>query len=287
MPCVLKARCCWVFGRFADQAGHRGPLTSSLAIRWARLPAKASRLYWAKRLEAVVGFARYCRIFDDRSQIPSKRMFGPAHRRNPPFLYSQRQLRQLADPGPDSDCPGNLMKMTYATVFGLLACTGLRISEALRLRQADVDLDSAIITVRQSKCRRLRIVPLHPSASAALRTYAKRRDRRFPGADFFFANRSGQAIAYSTIRSAFRNLTIQLGWVDEGKRPRLHDLRHTFASRVLRKWNNRSDGGENRIDWLSIYLGHECVSDTYWYLTAVPDLFAVSAKRFQCPQTTR
>ena len=95
------------FGRFADQAGHRGPLTSSLAIRWARLPAKASRIYWAKRLEAVVGFARYCRIFDDRSQIPSKRMFGPAHRRNPSFLYSQRQLRPLADPGPDSDCPGN------------------------------------------------------------------------------------------------------------------------------------------------------------------------------------
>jgi integrase len=161
----------------------------------------------------------------------------------------------------------------------------LRISEALRLRRADVDLESGIITVRESKCRHLRIVPLHPTASAALRVYAKRRNRHFPGADFFIVSRSGNAIAYSTIRTAFRKLCIERGWDDGSHRPRLHDLRHTFASRVLRRWHNRSGDGEDRIDWLSIYLGHERVSNTYWYLSAVPDLFAASAKRFQYPET--
>ena len=176
-----------------------------------------------------------------------------------------------------------LSHLTYATVFGLLACTGLRISEALQLRIEDVDLKHRVITVKESKCRRLRLVPLHRTAIAPLRNYAKQRDRRFPGAVFFFVNRAGDRLPYSTIRNAFRSLTVHLGWRKHGNRPRMHDLRHTFACRVLLKWRRRKAGQENRINWLSHYLGHERVSDTYWYFSATPQLFAATAKEFKCP----
>ena len=156
-------------------------------------------------------------------------------------------------------------------------------TEALRLLVVDFDFERELIAIRESKCQRLRLVPLHRTAIKPLHDYACRRNRRFPGAEFFFVNRAGDALAYSTVRTAFRKLTVQLGWVKEGKRPRMHDLRHTFACRVLYKWRRRTNGEEDRIDWLSRYLGHQRIADTYWYLSAVPELFADSAKQFRSP----
>lgn len=153
----------------------------------------------------------------------------------------------------------------------------------MRLSRADVDLDEGLLAVRESKCRRLRLVPVHSTAAARLRDYASERDRLFPFADSFFVSKSGNALPYSTIRAAFRKLTIQLDWIGRGARPRMHDLRHTFASRVLLAWQSEPEGAEGRIDWLSRYLGHERVSDTYWYLSAVPGLFASAAARFEPP----
>ena len=271
------------FARFADQSGHRGPMTRDLAIRWARLPAKAKRIYWAKRIEALIGFARYCQIFDSRTEIPPKHIFGPAHQRMTPYIYTPGQLGMLVVGGDKYDRVDGMSHLSYATVFGLLACTGLRISEALQLHVDDVDLKHRVISVRESKCRRLRLVPLHRTAIEPLRNYARQRDRRFPGAAFFFVNRGGDRLRYSTIRTFFRKLTVRLGWVKDGNRPRIHDLRHTFACRVLLKWRRRKAGQEDRIDWLSHYLGHERVSDTYWYFSATPQLFATTAKDFKCP----
>jgi integrase len=269
------------FGRYADQCGHCGPLTCELALRWARLPAKADRLYWARRVEVVMGLAQYLKIFDSRTEIPPRHAFGPAHRRITPYIYSSSQLRALVKVA--SRQPSKDRLRTHATLFGLLACTGLRISEALRLQIDDVDLQQAILSVRESKNRRLRLVPLHPSALPALREYNARRTGRFPGASFFFVNHSGHRLAYTTIRTAFRKLTRQLGLIRHGKHPRLHDLRHTFACRVLLKWHRRRPGQEDRIDWLSRYLGHERVSDTYWYFSATPQLFAATARHFINP----
>lgn len=172
---------------------------------------------------------------------------------------------------------------TYSALFGLLACTGLRISEALGLHTDEVDLKLGILTVKESKRRRLRLVPLHLSALPPLEEYAARRTKRFPEAAFFFVNRCGNRLPYSNVRTTFRKLTLRLGWVKNGKRPRLHDLRHSFACRVLFKWRRRRAGQEDRIDWLSHYLGHERVSDTYWYLSATPELFAASVRRFKPP----
>ena len=193
------------------------------------------------------------------------------------------QLKALVANGCNYQSEHKLRYLTYATVFGLLACTGLRISEALKLRIEDIDFDQRVITIKESKCRRLRLVPLHPTAMAPLGEYALQRQRRFPGARFFFVSRTGDRLPYSTIRTAFRKLRAQLGWIKDGSRPRMHDLRHTFACRVLLKWRHLKAGQENRIDWLSHYLGHERVSDTYWYLSATPQLFAATAKEFKFP----
>jgi integrase len=269
------------FARFADQEAHRGPLTCDLATRWARLPAKADRLYWARRIEVLIGFARYCKIFDPQTEIPPRHIFGPAHRRKTPYIYSCQQIEALLCAGRQLGWDGELH--TYATLFGLLACTGLRISEALGLRRDDVDLKQGILTVKESKRRRLRYVPLHPSAVPPLEEYAAKRNKHFPAASFFFVNRCGDRLPYTTVRTTFRKLTLRLGWVKNGKRPRLHDLRHTFACRVLLKWGSRQAGQEDRIDWLSHYLGHERVSDTYWYLSASPELFAAAVRQFKSP----
>ena len=269
------------FARFADKDGHRGPLTSDLATRWAQLPATPDRLYWARRIEVLIGFARYCKIFDSRTEIPPRHLFGPAHRRKTPYIYSCRQLEELVFAA--GQLTWDRKMHTYATLFGLLACTGLRISEALGLRRDQVDLKQGILTIKESKRRRFRLVPLHPSAVPPLEEYAAKRIKRFPEATFFFVNRCGNRLPYTTVRTAFRKLTLRLGWVKNGKRPRIHDLRHSFACRVLFKWRSRKAGREDRIDWLSHYLGHERVSDTYWYLSATPELFASAVSRFKAP----
>ena len=269
------------FAQFADKEGHRGPLTCDLATRWARLPPKADRLYWARRIEVLISFARYCKIFDPKTEIPPRDLFGPAHRRKAPYIYSCRQLEELLSAARRLSWDGELH--TYFTLFGLLTCTGLRISEALGLRKDEIDLKQGIVTVRESKRRRLRLVPLHPSALPPLEEYAAKRNNHFPEASFFFVNRCGNRLPYSTVRTRFRRLTLQLGWLKNGKRPRLHDLRHSFACRVLFKWRSRRVGQEDRIDWLSHYLGHERVSDTYWYLSSTPELFAAAVKRFKPP----
>jgi integrase len=269
------------FARFADKDGHRGPLTCDLATRWARLPATPDRFYWARRIEVLIGFARYCKIFDSRTEIPPRHLFGPAHRRKTPYIYSCRQLEELVFAARQLTWDGKMH--TYATLFGLLACTGLRISEALGLRRDQVDLKQGILTIKESKRRRFRLVPLHPSAVPPLEEYAAKRIKRFPEATFFFVNRCGNRLPYTTVRTAFRKLTLRLGWVKNGKRPRIHDLRHSFACRVLFKWRSRKAGREDRIDWLSHYLGHERVSDTYWYLSATPELFAAAVSRFKPP----
>jgi integrase len=272
------------FARFADESGHHGPLTNDISISWARLPTKGSRLYWARRIEILIGFANYCKIFDVRTEIPPRHIFGPAHRRTVPYLYSSSQLRLLANKGPESDSTGGFKQLTHATLFGLLACTGLRISEALGLLIDDVDLKQGVITVRESKRRRSRLVPVHRTAKLHLHDYAARRDIRFPSATFFFVSQSGDRLPYTTVRTTFLCLTDALGWAKCAKRPHIYDLRHTFACRVLEKWQRRATGQEDRIDWLSRYLGHESVSETYWYLSATPGLFTATVSRFKYPK---
>jgi integrase len=274
-----------VFARWADRSGHRGPLTIDLALRWARLPQKATPLYWARRLEVVRCFARYLAILDPRTQIPPARLLGPAHRRNTPYIYTAGQIRQLLSRAGTLSPRNGLRPRTYKTLLGLLACTGLRISEALKLGRDDVDLAQGLLRIRPSKFCPGRTLPLHPTTVAALRRYVCFRDRYHPviSSMAFFLSERGRTLVYSTVRIAFRRMCDRLGWsAAPGKRdPRIHDLRHGFACHNLLRWIRHGRDVEHAILTLSNYLGHRKVTDTYWYLTAIPELLAIAGQRFE------
>ena len=169
------------FARYADESGHRGPLTIELALRWARLPEKAVRLYHARRLEIVRALAKYLAPREPGTEVPGRGLLGPAHARKPPFIYSEADIIALIAAARTLTSDGGLRPRTYVALIGLLACTGLRIREALTLKTSDVDLDAGVLTVRQTKFRKSRLVPLHASAVEPLRGYVAERDARCRG----------------------------------------------------------------------------------------------------------
>jgi integrase len=273
------------FARFADGTGHRGPLSTELALRWARSAVDAAPLYQARRLEVVRCFARHRLIFDPATENPADGLLGAAHKRTTPHIYSEAELGALLAAARRLPSPIGLRPSTYATLIGLITCTGLRISELLKLDRGDVDWVQGTLTIRQSKFHKSRLIPLHVSALGALRAYAKFRDACYavPGSEAFFVSDKGTRMAYSTVCHIFRELcTRALGATPPGRRPpRIHDLRHTFACRCLLRWY--ADGSElgHSVAALSTYLGHAKPSDTYWYLTGIPELLSLAAQRFE------
>lgn len=273
------------FARYADRSGHRGPITTEIALRWAQSAEEATPLYRARRLEVVRCFARHQAALEPDTEIPPPKLLGPAHRRTQPHIYSEAQIRGLLRLVGALPSPKGLRARTYVSLIGLLACAGLRISEALRLRREDADLETGVLTIRETKFHKSRLVPLHTSATEALKVYAGARDRIQPRLEgtAFFVSEAGRALAYSTVRIVFRHLADQVvrGRPRGARRPRLHDLRHSFACRCLLRWLRDGVDVHKRITALSTYLGHAKVSDTYWYLTGVPELMAMTAARFE------
>lgn len=155
------------FAAYADATGRRGPLTVELALRWARLPEGCDRLYSARRLEVVRCFARYLSATEPHTEVPARGLLGPAHRRTTPHIYTDVELSSLISAARRLKPSAGLRPRTYATLIGLLACTGLRISEALKLVQSDVDLGHRVLKIRETKFRKTRLVPVHPTAVGA------------------------------------------------------------------------------------------------------------------------
>ena len=264
------------FARYADALGHRGPLTTRLALNWACLPKSADHLYRARRLEIARTFAKHLVLTEPQTQIPPRHLLGPAHRRRSPPLYSSAQLQQLLRRA--GQLKGQLRPHTWQTLIGLLACSGLRISEAMRLKPGDVDWKQSLLIIRASKYGKTRLVPLPRSALEPLRAYARRRQASFPLAEYFFVSDRGTRLAHSTVGETFSQLRKGIPYCR--RPPRLHDLRHTMASQVLQHWQSSRKGAVNRILILSRFLGHSNVEDTYWHLTALPQLLAEAAQRF-------
>ena len=271
------------FANWADDLGHRGPITTALALQWATLPTQTPKCYHARRLTVVRCFARYCALFDAATEIPSPRLLGPAYLRRTPFVYTVEQQQALMKAARQLIPVDGLRPHTYIALFGLLWCTGLRISEALDLCREDVDWQRGILTIKQTKFRKSRLVPLHPSALQALRRYAKRRDQHRPLAqtNLFFMSETGGPLTYIAVRQTFKKLRRLLPVPPGQRRPRLHDFRHTFACQRLLAWYREGIDVNHAITSLATYLGHVQVTDTYWYLTATPELLALVADRFQ------
>jgi len=268
------------FARYADRLGHRGSLTLALALEWARLPTQAEPSYWARRLDTVRGLAKYLLLEDPKTEVAPVRMLGPACRRKAPHIYSLEEIAHVLRKAQRLPKEG-IQPLTIHTMIGLLASTGMRISEVLRLRVGDVDFKNDLITVRESKFHKSRLIPLHITVAAKLAQYHKRRHRHFPCAESFFVSQRGAPLPYGTIQRAFQELVQDIPSRGDRPRPRIHDLRHTYACRVLTRWSKHPVILDQRILWLMHYLGHTHISHTYWYLSAVPELLAQAAVHFE------
>lgn len=274
------------FARYADESGHRGPVTAELTLRWARLPERAARMYQARRLEIVRTLTKYLVPREPGTEILARELLGPAHVRRPAFLYSQTEVVALVAAARSLTPANGIRPLTYATLIGLMACTGLRVGEALALGVHDIDFDAGVVTIRQTKFHKTRLIPLHASVVGPLRDYAEARGRLQRGSvgTVFFTSEKGCALPYTTVRHTFHRLLkkVMPEAAPVGRvRPRLHDLRHTFACRRLLEWYRDGTPIEGAIDQLSAYLGHAKVTDTYWYLTGVPELLALAGQRFE------
>lgn len=270
------------FAGHADEIGHCGPVTVELAVRWASLPRDADPLYRARRLDVVRRFAKAEKLVDSATEVPPPGLLGRSYRRLPPHIYTETEIVELLAAAGQLGPQGGLRPHTYTTLFGLLASTGLRISEALALTRDDVDLDTDELLVRATKVKKSRLVPVHDSTAVALRSYARHRDRHhpLPKSDAFFLTEKGTSQKYHRTLMTFLELRAELGW-NRRRPPRMHDLRHTFAVRRMERWYEEGEDVGNRIVGLSTYLGHADIKSTYWYLSAAPDLLRASSQRFE------
>jgi integrase len=258
-------------------------VTVEVALAWATLPEAASTTWVCHRLGVVRAFSRYLALVDDRNQVIPTNVVPHRPTRATPFPYSENQV--LAMMSASRSFPSPVRQATFTTIVGLLWATGMRIGEALGLDRRDVDLVQGVITVRDSKFGKTRELPLHPTTTAALASYARRRNRWFPAANTpaFFVSAAGTRVLYCNFHLGFQELVARAGIEARSRscRPRPHDLRHAFAVRTLVGWYRDGVDVEANLPKLSTYMGHVLPANTYWYLSAAPELLTLAARRLE------
>ena len=261
------------FNRFASAKGDTVVRTRTV-LRWARARG-GSPLRICVRLRTVIHLARYLKAEDERHEVPPEGAFGRHRpRRRPPFVFTPQQVKALVCEAGTLDPKTSLKPLLYRTLFGLLACTGLRISEALNLRHED--LASEGLVIRDTKFGKSRLLPLHPSMREALDHYLARRSREAGTCPYLFVSIKGRKLHHNTARGVFRRLVLSLGIAgpQDETRPRLHDLRFYFANQAMAKCPDDLGGISRHMVALTTYLGHSDVRNSYWYLEASPMLMS-------------
>lgn len=269
---------------FVDGIGS-DRITIDLAVSWATQPAGADASWWAARLSVVRGFATYLHILDATTEVPPPDLLPRRSHRAVPYLYSDEDIAALAKAAESLSSP--LRILTYQTLIPLLAVTGMRIGEAIRLDRSDLDHRAGMLTVRVSKFGKSRELPLHASTVQALRSYLRHRDRLAvrpePTAPSLFISTAGTRLLYCNVQWTFQRLVHRAGLKARSTqcRPRLHDLRHSFAVRTVIDAYQADANVAVRLPLLSTYLGHVHPAQTYWYLSAAPELLALAGQRLE------
>ena len=260
-------------------------ITVALALEWAQQSPSAQPATCAMRLGYVRGFARYHVASDPQTEIPPAGLLPFRPSRAQPYLYSDKDIAGLLQCALDLPTAGGLRPWTYHCLLGLLSVTGLRIGEAIRLKAEDVDLQAGVLTVRGTKFGKSRLVTIHPSTGEVLEQYRARRERFLAGstASTFFITSRGNHLDIGDIHRTFYQLSRHLGLrgATASHGPRLHDFRHRFAVQTLLRWYRSGEDVERRLPVLSTYLGHVHVADTYWYLSACPELMGLTVARLE------
>jgi integrase/recombinase XerD len=280
------------FVSFLEQHGA-SYITLRLALAWATLPLGGQPdTRAAQRLSFVRLFARYRSATDRRTEIPPPGMLPFRPKRAQPYLYSEQEIQQLLratldrplSPRHRKRCA--LLPWVYYCLFGLLSVSGLRLGEARNLRLQDVDLKAGVLTICGAKFGKDRLVPLHASTCRVLADYLVRRQRhwaRRPVSSYLFVSSWGNRLDSGQIHRAFYAASRQIGLrgASDSHGPRLHDLRHRFATTTLLNWYRSHQEPERCLPLLSAFLGHVHVSDTQWYLSASPELMREAMSRLE------
>lgn len=258
-------------------------VTTEAALAWATQPVNADPSWHAKRLGYVRRFAVYLHALDDRHEVPPRDLLAERPRRARPYLYSDDEVVALMAQA--RLLVPRLRAATFETIVGLLAVTGMRPGEVLRLNRSNVDLGAGTLRVLDSKFHDSRELPLHPSTIEALAAYGRVRDQLcpHPAGTSFFISPAGTRLRHQTLNATFVALLRGAGLESPcaAGRPRPHDFRHRFAVATVLGWYRAGDDVQARLPWLSSYLGHLDPAGTYWYLSATPELLALAARRVE------
>jgi integrase/recombinase XerD len=268
------------FVSFLEREGS-SYITIKLALCWALRPKNVQPAWRAKRLSYVRNFARYCSAIDPQTEIPPFDLLPCRYQRPIPQIYTNDQIIRLLDAAKNLPPVTSLRRWTYHYLFGLLSVTGLRLSEAINLDCDDVDLNNNMLTILETKFNKSRLVPIHTSTSIKLEEYIQRRDAFLQkrAGNRFFLSELGKPLKISTVLWTFRKLAAQIGLRSRSdcSGPRPHGFRHTFATNSLLTWYRDCLDVEQCMPRLSTFLGHANVTGTYWYLSSVPELLALTA----------
>jgi integrase len=274
-----------LLGQFLDHLHQTGQvkITVAVALDWARLPAGGESNWWAYRLSVVRGFATYLHTLDPAHEVPAPDLLPQRPHRASPYLYSDSEIAALIAATDALGTP--LRRATFATLIGLLAVTGMRVGEAIALDRGDVDLVTGRLVVRHGKFGKTRELVLHHSTVQALRHYQQRRDKLAPltGTPAFLVSTAGTRLIYCNVHSGFKQVRSAAGLRarSERCRPRIHDLRHSFAVAAMLAAYTAGQDGQTRLTLLSTWLGHVHPGSTYWYLSASPELMTTAAGRLE------
>jgi integrase len=276
---ILKQFVSFMNDRGADR------ITTQLAYEWAVQPTGAKPAHWAHRLGHIRRFARHVQVDHPDTEVPPPQLIPARSTRAKPYLYTKREVARLMAAAKTLSPGDRLPGLSYHCLIGLLSVTGLRMGEALGLTRDDVDLIHGILTIRAAKFGKSRLVPLHPTTHRMLKGYARRRDVLIgePRSPYFLVAEEGGRLWGPTVRVAFYEISRQIGLrgPTDHSGPRLHDFRHRFAVEALRRWYRAGQDVERHLPALSTYLGHVNIQDTYWYLSACPELMSSAARRLE------
>jgi integrase len=272
-----------LLAQFVAFLEHRGAetVTTELALEWATLPPATGSNWHRQRLTVVRGFATWLNAIDPACEVPPADLLSWRPRRAVPYLYRDVEIAALMAAAAILSTPHRTA--TLRTLIGLLAVTGMRVGEAIRLDRSDIDHRGGLLVVRQTKFGKSRELPLHRSTLAALRRYLRRPDRPAADTPAVFVSAAGTRLLYCNVQQAFARLAQQAGLRPHSGscRPRLHDLRHTFAVRTVLDAYRTGAEVQARLPLLSTYLGHVNPGSTYSYLQAAPELLALAGDRLE------